>query len=139
MDAVSITRPHGPTQEALYRNALREAGITAADIDYVELHGTGTQAGDQTETTAVMNVFAPADNSVNRRLYLGAVKAALGHSEAASGPTSLIKAFKVFQQQRMPPHIGIQTVRNPRIPDFDARNVLVSPRNEAYTAALGTT
>ncbi|CAI4215230.1 unnamed protein product [Parascedosporium putredinis] len=75
-DAISITHPHGPTQSVLSRAILDEAGVDPLDVDYVEMHGTGTQAGDGTEMVSVTNVFAPAKRKrpADRPLYLGAVK-----------------------------------------------------------------
>lgn len=79
-EAVSITHPHAGAQEFLYKKVLNAAGIDPHDVSYVEMHGTGTQAGDATEMRSVTNSFAP----VNRRrrpdqtLYLGAVKANAG-------------------------------------------------------------
>ena len=40
--ASSITQPHGPTQELLYKTVLNQAGIYPFDVDYVEMHGIGT-------------------------------------------------------------------------------------------------
>lgn len=48
-EAVSITHPHAETQERLYKGMLERAGVEGKDIDYVEMHGTGTQAGDANE------------------------------------------------------------------------------------------
>lgn len=42
-EATSITHPHAPTQEALYRQVMRQARIRPLDVDYIEAHGTGTQ------------------------------------------------------------------------------------------------
>ncbi|PHH61729.1 hypothetical protein CDD81_8021 [Ophiocordyceps australis] len=61
-EAVSITHPHGPTQSALSSAILDDAGVDALDVDYVEMHGTGTQAGDSTEMLS------------DRPLFLGSVK-----------------------------------------------------------------
>lgn len=44
-DAVSITHPHAPTQASLYRSILNTSRIRPTDVDYVEMHGTGTVAG----------------------------------------------------------------------------------------------
>jgi hypothetical protein len=58
------------------------------------MHGTGTQAGDSTEMRSVTNVFAPVKNkrSHSQLLYIGSVKANIGHGEAASGDTAIIKS-----------------------------------------------
>ncbi|KFY93178.1 hypothetical protein V500_03863 [Pseudogymnoascus sp. VKM F-4518 (FW-2643)] len=128
-DAVSITHPHGGTQEILYRNILNMAGVDPLDVDYVEMHGTGTQAGDATEMKSVTNVFAPADQkrSAEQSLYLGSVKANVGHGEAASGVTALIKVLMMLQKNTVPPHVGIKNTINRTFPkDLAERNVHIA-------------
>ncbi|KAH6713487.1 BcPKS12, polyketide synthase [Leptodontidium sp. MPI-SDFR-AT-0119] len=128
-DAISITHPHGGTQEILYRSILAKAGVDPLDIDYVEMHGTGTQAGDGTEMRSVTNVFAPADRkrTAEQPLYLGAVKANVGHGEAASGVTALIKVLMMLQKNAIPPHVGIKNTINKGFPsDLAERNVHIA-------------
>lgn len=74
--AVSITHPHAETQSNLYRKVLQQSGVDAFDVGYVEMHGTGTQAGDGTEMRSVTDVFAPACPSrpANNPMYVGAIK-----------------------------------------------------------------
>lgn len=93
------------------------------------MHGTGTQAGDGTEMRSVTNVFAPADHrrSVEKPLYLGAVKANVGHGEAASGVTALIKSLLMLQKNAIPPHVGIKKTINKGFPkDLAERNVHIA-------------
>ena len=96
------------------------------DVSYVELHGTGTQAGDHEEMQGIMEVYAPL---IKRRrkdqpLHIGAVKANVGHGESVAGTTALIKVLLMLQKNSIPPHIGIKTEINPRFPrDFDKRNL----------------
>ncbi|CZT53270.1 probable polyketide synthase [Rhynchosporium secalis] len=128
-DAISITHPHGGTQEILYRSILATAGVDPLDIDYVEMHGTGTQAGDGTEMRSVTNVFAPTDRkrTAEQPLYLGAVKANVGHGEAASGVTALIKVLLMLQKNAIPPHVGIKNTINKGFPsDLAERNVHIA-------------
>jgi iterative type I PKS product template protein len=131
-DAISITHPHGPTQSILSTAILDDAGVDPHDVDYVEMHGTGTQAGDGTEMKSVTDVFAPADRPrpEDRPLFLGAVKANVGHGEAASGVTALIKVLLMLEKNTIPPHVGIQKnggVINKTFPkDFAARNVNIA-------------
>ncbi|KAI4231872.1 MAG: hypothetical protein LQ349_005331 [Xanthoria aureola] len=125
-DAVSITHPHAPTQEYLYKELLNRSGLDPNDISYVEMHGTGTQAGDKTEMESVTNVFA--SRSRQRRpdqpLHLGAVKANIGHGEAASGICALIKVLLMMEKNAIPPNCGIKGVMNQQFPtDLQARNV----------------
>ncbi|KAK8089291.1 Beta-ketoacyl synthase [Apiospora hydei] len=128
-DAISITHPHGPTQSILSRSILDEAGVDPHDVDYVEMHGTGTQAGDGTEMVSVTNVFAPAERhrSADRPLYLGAVKSNIGHGEAASGITALTKVLLMLKKNAIPPHIGIKGEINKTFPkDLGDRGVNIA-------------
>lgn len=139
-DAVSITHPHGGTQEILYRNILDMAGVDPLDVDYVEMHGTGTQAGDATEMKSVTNVFAPADRkrSAKQSLYLGSVKANVGHGEAASGVTALIKVLMMLQKNTIPPHVGIKKTINRTFPkDLPERNVHIAFHSTPLLGKVG--
>lgn len=127
-DAISITHPHAPTQEYLYKQLLSKAAMDANDVSYVEMHGTGTQAGDHTEMESVTNVFANPASKHRRRLeqplHLGAVKANIGHGEAASGVCALIKVLLMMEKNAIPPNCGIKGVINQNFPkDLNARNV----------------
>ncbi|KAM0333327.1 hypothetical protein ACHAQA_001988 [Verticillium albo-atrum] len=128
-DAISITHPHGPTQSLLSSAILDEAGVDPLDVDYVEMHGTGTQAGDGTEMVSVTDVFAPANRKrpADRPLYLGAVKSNIGHGEAASGVTALCKVLMMMQKNAIPPHVGIKNEINKTFPkDLSERNVNIA-------------
>jgi len=81
--AVSITHPHAGAQQRLYDRVLQEACVDPSEVDYVEMHGTGTQAGDSTEMNSVSRKFGHGRRDDNP-LYVGAVKANVGHSEAVS-------------------------------------------------------
>ncbi|CAN8106101.1 unnamed protein product [Discula destructiva] len=134
-DAISITHPHGPTQSVLSTAILDDAGVDPLDVDYVEMHGTGTQAGDGTEMVSVTNVFAPADRKrpADRPLYLGAVKANVGHGEAASGITALCKVLMMLQKNAIPPHVGIKGEINKTFPkDLSERNVNIAFHNTPF-------
>lgn len=126
-DAVSITRPHSLTQESLYWQVLDQAALRPFDIDYVEMHGTGTQAGDACEMESIANVFAPATQQRLREspLYVNAIKANIGHGEAASGITSLIKALLVLREQMIPPHIGVKGKLNRNFVKLEERNLRI--------------
>ncbi|KAJ5761815.1 Acyl transferase/acyl hydrolase/lysophospholipase [Penicillium nucicola] len=125
-EAVSITHPHSGHQAYLSRQVLRQAGVDPLDVSYVELHGTGTQAGDHEEMQGILDVYAPLSRrrSKDQPLYIGAVKANVGHGESVAGTTALIKVLLMLQKSAIAPHIGIKTEINPRFPqDFDKRNL----------------
>jgi len=128
--AVSITHPHAGHQAYLGRLVLNRAGVDPLDVGYVEMHGTGTQAGDAEEIQSVTDVFAPNGTGKRRSaknpLYIGAVKANVGHGEAAAGVTALIKVLLILQKNAIPPHVGIKNSLNPKFPkDMEKRNVQI--------------
>lgn len=128
-DAISITHPHAGNQSYLYESVLHTAGIDPLDVSYVEMHGTGTQAGDNTEIKSVTDVFAPDNGSRGRdrdqALHIGAVKSNVGHGEAAAGITALIKVLMMLQKNAIPPHVGIKNTLNPAFPNLESRNVRI--------------
>jgi len=130
-EAVSITRPHPAAQAAIFGKVLNESGIDPYSISYVEMHGTGTQAGDAGEMQSVLETFAPETGRRRRRedeaLYIGAAKANVGHGGAAAGVTSLAKVLLMLQHDTIPPHCGIKTKINHKFPiDLDERNVRIA-------------
>lgn len=140
-NAVSITHPHAETQEVLFASVMEGAGVDPHDVNYVELHGTGTQAGDGTEMRSVTNVFAPVSRKGTRQkpLYLGSVKANVGHGEASSGVTALIKCLLMMQKDRIPPHCGIKKTINQGFPqDLNARNVHIAFKSTPLASSDGS-
>lgn len=127
-EAVSITHPHAGHQSYLGNLVANRAGVDPLDIGFVEMHGTGTQAGDAEEIQSVTNVFAPTTKrrSAKNPLYIGAVKANVGHSEAAAGVTALVKVLLMLQKNAIPPHVGIKNSLNPIFPsDLEKRQVFI--------------
>ncbi|KAE9569129.1 Highly reducing polyketide synthase [Colletotrichum fructicola] len=117
----SLTIPSFESHEAMIRRAYAMATIDDSDIPntgFVECHGTGTAAGDPIETTAISKVFGTSG------IYIGSCKPNIGHSEGASGITSLIKSIMALEKRTIPPNIKFDTP-NPKIP-FD-RNGLKVP------------
>ncbi|KAI4289981.1 MAG: hypothetical protein L6R35_000743 [Caloplaca aegaea] len=108
-----ITLPSAEGQEAVIRKAYRKAGLSQSmgETDYIECHGTGTAVGDPIEVEAVSRVFA---EHRSERLLIGSVKTNLGHSESASGITSIIKTTLALESGRIPATIGVKSI-NPKI------------------------
>lgn len=127
--AASITHPHSETQEKLVRNVLRQAQVSPESIDYVETHGTGTQAGDIAESKSVASVFAKARS---HPLYIGTVKSNVGHGEAASGVTSTIKAVLMLRNGTIPRHIGIKGQRNPSLAFNFSEDIIIPLQNTPF-------
>ncbi|KZF26353.1 polyketide synthase [Xylona heveae TC161] len=141
-EAESITRPHVGAQRAIFEKILSTAGLDPYNISYVEMHGTGTQAGDAGEMSSVLETFAPGAARQKRRsdqpLYLGSAKANIGHGEAVSGVSSLAKVLLMMQKNIIPPHCGIKTKINHKFPtDFDERNVHIASAPTPWPRAEG--
>lgn len=80
---------------------------------------------------SVTDVFAPESRRRNSPLHVGAVKANLGHGEAAAGIMGFMKTMLVLQKGLIPPHIGIKTRLNPALPGNLVERGVAIP----YTAA----
>ncbi|KAF3484394.1 Fum1p [Arthroderma uncinatum] len=106
----TITTPGAESQEALVRRAYEKAGINdICQTGFFECHGTGTVAGDTTETSVVAKLFE------GKGIVIGSVKPNLGHGEGASGITSVIKGIMSLQHDTIPPNTFFQSP-NPNIP-----------------------
>jgi iterative type I PKS product template protein len=128
-EAVSITHPCAENQSFLFDKVLKECNVPCNDVNYVEMHGTGTQAGDGIEMESVSSVFAPRQGKrrPDQPLYVGAVKSNIGHGEAVSGVSALIKVVMMLQNSMIPPHTGIKKQINKNFaPDLKERNVNIA-------------
>jgi myxalamid-type polyketide synthase MxaB len=97
-----LTVPNGVSQEALLHQALANAKVKPAEVDYVEAHGTATTLGDPIEVRALGAVLGEGRN---QPLMIGAVKTNIGHLESAAGIAGLIKLVLALQHEEIPPHL----------------------------------
>ena len=98
-------------QEAVIRAAMLAADVDAASIGYLEAHGTGTRVGDPIEWAAASAALA-AGGARPGQVAVGAVKANIGHLDAAAGLAALVKALMVVREGTIPPVAGFR-VQNP--------------------------
>ncbi|KAF9887258.1 hypothetical protein FE257_010386 [Aspergillus nanangensis] len=108
-----LTLPSRNMQEALIRKVYDEAGLRLEDTGYFEAHGTGTVAGDSTETRALGETIGKS-RPVAQPLWIGSIKASIGHLEGASGLAALIKTVYVLEKGIIPPQVWFENI-NPRI------------------------
>lgn len=111
--STGLTAPNVLSQQAMLRQALERARITAADIDYIEMHGTGTPLGDPIEAEALIEVLG-APRTDGSKCVLGAVKTNIGHLEGGAGIAGFIKVLLSFEHDRIPRNLHFRTL-NPRI------------------------
>jgi nodulation protein E len=98
-DATDIVMPSADGAASAMTQALDEAGLAPEDVDYINAHGTGTQANDATETKAIRLAFgAHAD-----RLAVSSTKSMHGHALGASGALELVAVVNAMRYGIVPP------------------------------------
>lgn len=101
--------PDGSGAGRAMKLAMEEAGITPADIGYINAHGTSTPANDSSETQAIKYAFG--DNA--KDVAISSTKSMTGHLLGAAGGIEAVACVKALQENFLPPTIGLQ------VPDED--------------------
>ena len=114
--SVGLTVPHTPALVRVMEDALADAGVAPAEIDYLEAHGTGTAVGDPVEINAAATVFSRGRDD-DEPLLVGSVKTNIGHLESAAGIAGLMKAALALKRGVIPKHLHFRDP-NPRL-DWD--------------------
>jgi 3-oxoacyl-[acyl-carrier-protein] synthase II len=105
MDAYQVTAPHpkGKGAEQSMRTALKDAGMSPDEIDYINAHGTSTKLNDAAETLAIKNLFG--DHA--RRLAISSSKSMIGHLLAASGGPEFVYTVLSVKHDAVHPTINL--------------------------------
>ncbi len=101
----AIYAPSSRGQVAAMQAALDQAGLSARDLDYVEVHATGTPTGDTTELESVALLVSHARRT--DPVTIGSGKALVGHGFPSAGIANLVKVLLSFQEQRFFPTFGV--------------------------------
>lgn len=122
-DAYHLTAPHpdGLGARLVMQNALKDAGMTPEEVDYINVHGTATPLGDISETKAIREVFGDYAYKLN----ISATKSMTGHLLGAAGAVESIAAILALQNGIVPPTINYTT------PDPELDNKLNFTLNKA--------
>src|SRR5690606_26905136 len=111
-DAYHLTSPNpdGKGAQKCMELAMKEAGIAASEVDYINLHATSTPQGDIAEMNAVYNAFGAAP-----KLHVSATKSMTGHLLGAAGALEAVATIMAIQHNRIPPTINVQNL-DPQLP-----------------------
>ncbi|NBV51159.1 polyketide synthase, partial [bacterium] len=93
----SLFSPSSEEQSRL--SAINNKKYGTQDLIYIEGHGTGTRVGDEAELKALENSFSGKENPI----YLGSVKALIGHTKGAAGAAALLKCLLSLKHRMIPP------------------------------------
>ena len=106
-DAYHITAPDpsGSGVVLVMKNALRDAGITVADVDYINTHGTSTPLGDGAEIKAIEQVFGEHAAKLN----ISSTKSMTGHLLGGAGGIEAVACLLAMQNSLVPPTINLHT------------------------------
>ena len=104
-DAYHITSPSPDGDAAAHaiRGAIEDAGLTPADVDYINAHGTSTPLGDKAETLAVKTVFGGRESAPP----MSSTKSETGHLMGAGGLTEAIACIKAIEEGVLPPTLHL--------------------------------
>jgi len=108
-----IAFPNPEAQKKVMEAAYADAGIHPAQVNYVEMHGTGTAAGDPIECESVGSTIG-ANKKNGDTLIIGSIKTNVGHLEPASGAAGISKLALILKNRKILPNIHFQTP-NPKI------------------------
>jgi 3-oxoacyl-[acyl-carrier-protein] synthase II len=105
-DAYHMTLPSGEGAYYAMLNAVKDAGIAAGDINYVNAHGTSTPAGDVVESQAVEKLLGSSANKV----AISSTKSMIGHLLGAAGAVEAIFSVLAIRDQVLPPTINLENL-----------------------------
>nr|WP_269140973.1 beta-ketoacyl synthase N-terminal-like domain-containing protein [Steroidobacter gossypii] len=127
------TVPNPQAQAAVIGQALRDAGISARQVSYIEAHGTGTKLGDPIEIAALSKAFQQYTGDTQFCL-LGSAKSNIGHCESAAGIAGLTKVVLQLRHRQIVPSLHSQRL-NPNI-DFERSPFIVNQQLRDWEAPV---
>lgn len=99
---LTATHPEGLGAKLAMSSALEDAGMTPADIDYINVHGTSTPVGDVSEVKAIVDLFGEHAYKLN----ISSTKSMTGHLLGATGALEALFSIKAVQEDVVPPTIN---------------------------------
>lgn len=119
-----IELPCSLGMKKLYDEVYAKKNIVLEDVDYIEMHATGTKAGDVLELESVGEYFADSHNDKSNPLRVASVKGNVGHCLIAAGIVSAIKCVQMMVNRQFYPTAGVEVPRK----DFDWKKYNIIPQ-----------
>lgn len=107
---LGIMAPNQLAQEKVARDALKEAGLPASAVEYIEAHATSTPVGDKTECAAMASVYGSARLPDSPDCFIGSIKPNIGHLEAGAGVMGFIKAVMSVEKGTILPQANLENL-----------------------------
>lgn len=129
---VTATHPEGLGAKLAMKSALEDAGMTTADIDYINAHGTSTPVGDVSEVKAIVDVFGEDAHKLN----ISSTKSMTGHLLGATGALEAMFSVKAVQEDIIPPTINHDPEDLDENIDYTLNFTFDKPQKRKVRAAL---
>ncbi|MDW5264649.1 MAG: beta-ACP synthase, partial [Edaphobacter sp.] len=127
-DAHHITQPAPEGAAAAMRKALSDANASLDEVNYINAHGTGTQANDATEAAAIHQLFGPRASQIP----VSSTKALHGHSIGATGAIEAMATILSLHHGKLPANAGVTQID----PSIKLDVILNAPREASAQLAL---
>ncbi len=132
---ITATHPEGLGAKLVMSNALKDAGMSVDDIDYINIHGTSTPNGDRSEIHAIQQVFGESAKKLN----ISSTKSMTGHLLGATGAVEAIASILSVVNNIVPPTINHQEGdEDPEI-DYSLNFTFNTPQKRSVRAAMSNT
>ena len=132
---ITATHPEGLGAKLVMERALKDAGLTPADIDYINTHGTSTHVGDISEVKAIKEVFGESAYKLN----ISSTKSMTGHLLGAAGAIEAMISVLAVQNDIVPPTINHDPEDKDEEIDYDLNFTFNQAEKREIRAALSNT
>lgn len=132
---ITASHPEGLGAKLVMTAALKDAGLSPEDVDYINVHGTSTPVGDISEAKAIKDVFGEHAYKLN----ISSTKSMTGHLLGAAGAVEAMACVLAVQNDIVPPTINHDADdKDPEI-DYDMNYTFNEPQKREVRVALSNT